>query len=252
MQKPEPKRLILITGAAGGIGKEIVKEFIRFEYIVIAIDRVDQPEDLMCSYYVQSDLDYFVRDVEYSDRVLCEIKKIIGQNGLFALVNNAAIQILGGADSLTRENWKQTLNVNLLAPFHLSQALLSDLEKVNGCIVNISSIHAKLTKKNFLAYSTSKAAMSSMTKAMAVDLGGRVRVNAIEPAAIETDMLKSGFSNSPDRYKMLAEYHPAGIIGSAIELSKLVRSIVEIDSSFFTGEVIAFDGGIGSVLHDPS
>jgi len=251
MQKPGIKRYVLITGAAGGIGKELVNEFIRGEYIVIAMDLVAQPEDLICTYYLQYNLEYFVNDLAYSDRVLCEIKKIIAQNGLYALINNAGIQILGGTDSLTREIWKQSINVNLLAPFYLSQALLSDLEEAKGCIVNISSIHARLTKNNFLAYSTTKAALSSMTKAMAVDLGGRIRVNAVEPAAIETDMLKSGFLNSPDKYKMLSEYHPAGIIGNAIELSKLVRSIVEIDSGFFTGEVIAYDGGISAVLHDP-
>jgi NAD(P)-dependent dehydrogenase (short-subunit alcohol dehydrogenase family) len=73
----------------------------------------------------------------------------------------------------------------------LAQGLLPELEKAAGSVINISSIHARLTKKDFVAYDNSKAAISGMTRAMAVDLGPRVRVNSIEPAAIETDMLKS-------------------------------------------------------------
>ena len=94
-----------------------------------------------------------------------------------ALMNNAAVQILGGFDSLTRSDWQQTLRVNLLAPCIWKQALMPGLEAAKGSVVNISSIHARLTKKNFVAYATSRAALSDMTRAMAADLGGRVRVN---------------------------------------------------------------------------
>jgi NAD(P)-dependent dehydrogenase (short-subunit alcohol dehydrogenase family) len=245
-------RYVLITGAAGGIGKAIVKEFSDVGYVVIASDCVPQPVDLICTHYVQSDLSEMMINKEYFNIIINKIQSFIGNNGLYALINNAAIQILGGVESLKIDDCNKTLNINLLAPLFLSQSLLKQLEKAKGSILNISSIHARLTKKNFLAYATSKAALSGMTKAMAVELGGRVRVNAIEPAAIETDMLKSGFSNSEEKYKLLAEYHPAGILGNVNELSRLVRSIVELDNGFFTGEVIGYDGGIGALLHDPA
>src|SRR3546814_11203245 len=101
--------------------------------------------------------------------------------------------ILESADALSRENWRSTLDVNLLAPFLWAQAFLPELEAVQGTVLNISSIHARLTKPNFIAYATSKAALCGMTRAMAVELGARVRVNAIGTEAIDRPTLRGGF-----------------------------------------------------------
>jgi NAD(P)-dependent dehydrogenase (short-subunit alcohol dehydrogenase family) len=244
-------RFAVITGAAGGIGQAMVQEFSANGYTVIATDWVPAPEGLGAHHYLQADLARTVEDEVYAEQVFGQIKTWLGKAGLAALINNAAVQILGGADSLTRNDWQQTLNVNLVAPFIWTQALLPALEHAKGSVVNISSIHAKLTKKNFVAYATSKAALSGMTKALAVDLGGRVRVNCIEPAAIATDMLKAGFDRNPAGLSLLAQYHPSGVIGSPRELANCVRKIIEIDTSFLNGAIVSFDGGISSCLHDP-
>src|SRR3546814_11034334 len=84
-------------------------------------------------------------------------------------------------------------------------------------VLNISSIHARLTKPNFIAYATSKAALSGMTRAMAVELGARVRVNAIEPVAIDTPMLRAGFEGNDAGYEQLRIFHPVKAIGSRSE-----------------------------------
>lgn len=246
-----PLRCVLITGAAGGIGRALAHEFHASGYTVIATDRGGKPADLPCAHYLQADLARTVSDAEYGSLVFADVKSVLGPNGLHALVNNAAIQILGGTDTLSRDDWQQTLSVNLLAPFFWAQALLPELESTKGCIINISSIHARLTKKNFVAYATSKAALSGMTKALAVDLGGRVRVNGIEPAAIATDMLKAGFDQNPEGLDLLAQYHPSGVIGTPHELASFARKIVEIDSLFLNGALLDFNGGIGACLHDP-
>ncbi len=241
----------LITGASGGIGKALVKAFAEGGYRVLATDR-SGPADLSESvYYLSVDLERFVNNVAYADAVISEVMQYIGEQGLDVLINNAAIQILGGVDSLQRDEWKRSLDVNLTAPFFLSQALLMPLEKVGGSVVNISSIHAKLSKKNFVAYSTSKAALSGLTRSMAVDLGHRVRVNAIEPAAIETPMLVTGFSEHPEHLKELADCHPQQRLGTPEEIAALALAIAQNRFGFMHGACISLDGGIGCRLHDP-
>lgn len=245
-------RYALITGAAGGIGGALVQEFVSNGYAVIATDQQHRPADLACAHYLQADLARTVSDEEYGNGVLTQVKHIIGRSGLHSLINNAAIQILGGVDSLTRVDWHQTLEVNLLAPFFWAQALLPELEAAKGSIVNISSIHAQLTKKNFVAYATSKAALSAMTRAMAVDLGPRVRVNAIEPAAIATPMLRAGFEGKPALFAQLEGCHPQQCIGQPAEVAKLALSMVAGGMKFLHGACIGLDGGISGRLFDPA
>lgn len=241
----------VITGAAGGIGQALVAEFRRNGYKVIATDQAPQPEDLVCERYLQADLVKTVNDVAYAEQVFKQIKQWLHGDGLHALINNAAVQILGGVESLTLQDWQTTLNVNLVAPFLLVQALLPELEQNHGSVVNISSIHAKLTKKNFIAYATSKAALSGMTKAMAVNLGGRIRINAIEPAAIETKMLLEGFKNNKKKYEELKKMHPINNIGDVAQVAKLVTTIASGDLSFLHGACVPLDGGISAKLVDP-
>ena len=240
----------LITGAAGGIGKALVKAFSEAGYRVLATDRIetaDLPESVS---YLSIDLERFVNDVAYADAVISEVMQYLGDPGLDVLINNAAIQILGGVDSLRRDKWKRSLDVNLTAPFLLTQALLAPLEKVAGSVVNISSIHARLTKRNFVAYATTKSALSGLTRSMAVDLENRVRVNAIEPAAIETPMLVEGFSEHPELLEDLAACHPQQRIGKPEEIAALAISIAENRFEFMHGACIPLDGGIGYRLHD--
>ena len=244
-------RYALITGAAGGIGRALVHEFAANDYAVIATDQTAQPADLACAHYLQADLARTVSDEDYGNGVLAQVKAIVGTHGLHALINNAAIQILGGADSLTRADWLQTLHVNLLAPFFWAQALLPEVEAAKGSIVNVSSIHARLTKKNFVAYATSKAALSGMTRAMAVDLGKRIRVNAIEPAAIATPMLMAGFEIQPSLFAQLEQCNPQQRIGQPDEVAKLALAIVAGGMEFLHGTCIGLDGGISGRLFDP-
>lgn len=247
-----PTRYALVTGANGGIGKAICEEFSANGYRVLATDCQPQPiTDLACSHYLPLDLQTFVQDETVAERFLKEVKTLVKDGELQALINNAAIQILGGVDSLTRHDWQTTLDINLSAPFLLSQGLVNELEAAKGSIVNISSIHAKLTKKNFVAYATSKAALSGMTRAMAVDLGPRVRVNAIEPAAIETEMLKAGFKLHPEKIEILKEYHPSNSLGHPKEIAQLAVYLANRTNTFITGTCLNIDGGIQSVLHDP-
>ncbi len=133
MSITQQSRFALITGATGGIGRALLQVFHDAGYQVIATGRMSQPVDLPCAHYIQADLGIVVEDETYAHKIITSIRDILNGNGLKVLINNAAIQILGGAESLTRKNWNQTLGVNLLAPFFLTQAMLPELESVNGC-----------------------------------------------------------------------------------------------------------------------
>lgn len=220
-------------------------------YAVIATDRAARPDDLQCRSYYSIDLARTVTDESYASAAIVPIRTELGANGLHVLVNNAATQVLGGVETLSRVDWRTTLDTNLLAPFFWTQALLPFLERARGSVVNVSSIHARLTKAGFVAYATSKAALSGLTRAMAVDLGARVRVNAIEPAAISTEMLKAGFADQPELYARLEDCHPQGRIGSPDEVAALALSLAQGELRFLHGACIGIDGGIGNRLHDP-
>jgi len=241
---------VLITGAAGGIGQALVAEFSAAGYRVLAVDCAPLPEVGPGVRYMPVDLARTVADEGYAATVFARVRESLGDRGLAALVNNAAVRILGETAQLSRGDWERTLDVNLLAPFFWTQGLLPELEAAHGCVLNVSSIHARLTKRNFVAYATSKAALSGLTRALAVDLGGRVRVNALEPAAIETPMLRAGFAGNAAGLDQLARFHPSGNMGAPEGLARLARQVVEGDR-FLHGAVIGFDGGIAGRLLDP-
>jgi NAD(P)-dependent dehydrogenase (short-subunit alcohol dehydrogenase family) len=247
MKKPA----VLVTGALGGIGRALCNEFHAHGFVVIAVDRVEG--NVAAHDILTENIAALVNNAELSAAFLCRIQEILDQEKavLRGLINNAAVQILGGVESLTAADWQETLDTNLLAPFVLAQLFLPQLEASRGAIVNISSIHEKLTKPGFVAYATSKAALSGLTRAMAVDLGPRVRVNAICPAAIHTPMLEAGFADQPERFAALHKSHPCGRIGLPEEVASIARYLVSDAPEFLTGSCLGLDGAIAGRLHDP-
>ncbi|MBO2577392.1 SDR family NAD(P)-dependent oxidoreductase [Shewanella algae] len=241
----------LVTGALGGIGKALTNEFVDAGYSVIATDIKSSNIKETNIYYLQLDLENFVLDENYAAEFYQNVSSITNGNGISCLINNAATQILADTGKITRRQWNASLNVNLSAPFFLSQLFLKDLEQNNGAIVNISSIHATQTKKQFVAYATTKAALSSMTRNMVLDVGNRIRINAIEPAAIATDMLKAGFSGKEEQYRRLEMFHPLGRVGTPSEVAKLAVFLSSKDAGFIQGACISASGGIQGCLSDP-
>lgn len=242
----------LVTGVNGAIGAAIASAYSSEGYEVIGLDIHDYPIGAQCKHYIKVDLNEYVKNENFSREINILIKDFLGDQGLHVLINNAAIQNISPIELMDRAKWQDSLNVNLLAPFFISQALLRELEKAQGCIINISSIHAKLTKKYFSNYAVTKAALSALTRSMAIELGSLVRINAIEPAAIDTPMLHQGFSGNKDRYNRLNLSHPTKRIGTSDEVAKLCILISESGVGFLNGACIQLDGGIGAVLHDPA
>lgn len=238
----------LITGAAGGIGRALCAEFKGAGYRVIATD-VAGASGVSSDHFVEADLKAVSRDEACLTRFVQQLN--LPASGLTVLVNNAAVQILNRTDMVSVQDWRDTLDVNVVAPFLLTQALLPYLEKAGGSVVNMGSVHAIATKPGFVCYATSKAALVGLTRALAVDLGGRIRVNAINPAAVATPMLLQGFKGKDAQFAALGGMHPLGRIAEPAEIAQAVLFLASRNAAFVTGAAFDVDGGILSRLHDP-
>ena len=239
----------LITGALGGIGQALCTEFKRAGYFVIGTDK--RAGLCTCDAFINIDIRELYAREDRRKGLVDEVRGIIGQNGLKVLVNNAATQILNRTDDIQILDWDDTLQTNLIAPFLMLQSFLPDLEAAKGSVVNIASIHSDLTKPRFVCYATSKAALVGMTRALAVDLGARIRVNAISPAATATPMLLAGFEGKSKEFDELAKNHPLERIAQPWEVAKTAIFLASEDAAFITGACLHIDGGIGGRLHDP-
>lgn len=253
----ESRKVVLITGSNGGIGQCLVENLLDRGYLVISTDVFSFDREISSKFssnylgHIQLNLISLVRDSGYAKDALNAIVELVAENHLFGLVNNAAVQILKPFVECSNQDWLESLEVNLMAPVTLSRILLPYLEVSRGSIVNISSIHSSLTKPFFSTYSTSKAALSGLTRAMAVELGNKVRVNCVEPAAIATPMLESGFSQFPELKVELENFHPTGTIGTPADVANAALFLLDSRNCFLNGCVLPLGGGIHSRLHDP-
>lgn len=241
------KKSVLITGANGGIGMALCVEFTNEGYFVIATDKVSGK--CQCDEFLQLDINSFVGSQKSTE--VSSLRNLIPANGIDCLVNNAATQILGSTEDITLDDWTNTLNTNLLAPFFTAQIFLKSLEKKHGSVINIGSVHARSTKPNFVCYATSKSALVGLTRSMAVDLGPRIRVNAINPAATATPMLLAGFEGKEKEYAELSKMHPLERIAEPKEIAQAAVFLSSQQSTFITGASLDIDGGISQRLHDP-
>ena len=245
-------KAVIVTGAAGGIGSEIVEVFQNHDWFVVPLDLRD-----VCGARAQLenfDLYRVVRDPVYRQKVIKTLKQSLPTDlERVALVNNAAVQRIGAAEELSLNDWDESWTVNVLAPFILSQALFDVFKSSNGRIINVGSIHSSLTKPEFAAYATTKGALNNLTKSLAIEWAPfGIAVNGICPAAIDTPMLRAGFQGKSAELAKLAQYHPTRNIGSPDDVASLAYFLAEFSSSFLTGSLFDLSGGISSVLHDPS
>jgi NAD(P)-dependent dehydrogenase (short-subunit alcohol dehydrogenase family) len=242
-------KTVVVTGALGGIGAALVRAFAGAGYRVVSCDR-RSPEKPSAD-FVEFDIARLVAEDNYRAATVRKLRAAIGTSGLKALVNNAAVQHLGRVGEVSAKALRDTFDTNVLGPFLMIQELLPDLEKATGSVVNISSVHATLTKPGFPAYASSKAALVGMTRAMAVDLGPRIRVNCVAPAATDTAMMRAGFEGNPEGLSALAAMHPSGRIATPAEIAAVVVFLASDAASAITGATMATDGGIAGRLHDP-
>ena len=247
------KRAVLITGCNGGIGQSICRVFRASDYLVIGTD-IHEHTKADCDHYIECNLLELVVDGSVHQKFTDCVNNILHdtQCALQALINNAAYQAVKPFRDLSVLAFQSSQQVNVMAPFVLAQRFERHLRDTQGAIVNMGSIHARLTKPGFCGYSTSKAGLSGLTRALALELCGEVTVNTILPAATSTDMLVAGFQDSPENFALLEAYHPVGRIAEPDEVAELALFLCSKNARFVTGAEIPIDGGIGGRLHDPA
>ena len=248
-EKIKKQKLAIVTGSSGAIGLAITSKLSSEGYKIIGID-IKPNRSKYLSHYLKFDLSLLKSDSDTKE-FLSQLTDKIGNNKIDLLINNAAIQYKDSLNEFNYLNWEKVMSVNLDAPLLLIHKLKEKFIK-HGLIINISSIHANLTKPGFLSYSVSKAALSSLTRSLAVNHGDTLRFVAIEPAAVETNMLKSGFGKKYNSLvKKLKKAHPTNSIAKPSTIAELVFAISSKALNFLNGSIIKLDGGISSRLHDP-
>ena len=241
-------RILLITGAAGGIGRATVKVFADEGWKVIGVDRAPKyeafPEN---GIYIQA-------DISLPERLEAIYDKVSGfTDTLDAVVHNAAIQIAKPLLDTTAEEWDMVMASNLRSVF-LGVKLAYPLLKARGggAIVNVSSVHAVATSAGIASYAASKGGLLSLTRAMAIEFASdEIRVNAILPGAVDTPMLRASFERGIagegdvlDRLENLARKTVNGRVGQPEEIARAIYFLADNQqSSFMTGQALIVDGG---------
>ncbi|MEM8814857.1 MAG: SDR family oxidoreductase [Pseudomonadota bacterium] len=170
---------------------------------------------------------------------------------LDCLVNSAGLLVRGDATETSDDAWRDTMTINLDVPFYLSRAAIPHLVETEGSIVNISSYWALSAGERAVAYSTSKAAVLLLTKAMAKDHGGDgVRVNAICPGGVDTPMLALGAEEEDmevDEFlEMVATFSPNGRIATPEDIANIVVFLAGDLAAQINGATIPVDGGLSA------
>ncbi|MCL4528954.1 MAG: SDR family oxidoreductase [Chloroflexi bacterium] len=241
-------KTVLITGAAGGIGRATVNLFSEKGWRVIGVDRAEFGKDFpRDGLFIQSDIALpedmhaiFERAHAFTD-------------SLDALVNNAAIQVAKPLIETTVDEWDAVMASNLRSVF-LGVKLAHPLLKARGggAVVNVSSVHAIQTSVNIAAYAASKGGMLALTRAMAIEFApDNIRVNAILPGAVDTPMLRAGLGRGhvghgdmQERLDNLARKTVSGKVGTPEEIAHAIYFLADNEqSSFMTGQALVVDGG---------
>jgi NAD(P)-dependent dehydrogenase (short-subunit alcohol dehydrogenase family) len=240
----QPRRTLLLTGASRGIGHATVKRFSSAGWRVITCSRHAFPEECPWEAGPEDHIQVDLSDAAATTTAIAEIKNRLEQNELHALVNNAGISPKGkdgsrlGTLETAVADWQHVIQVNLLAPIMLARGLIDELKRAHGAVVNVTSIAgSRVHPFAGAAYSTSKAALASLTREMAADFGPLgVRVNAIAPGEIDTAMLSPGTDK-------LVEQIPLRRLGTTDEVAKIIYVLCTETSSYVNGAEIHINGG---------
>lgn len=244
----DTQKFVLVTGAAGGIGRATVNLFFEKGWHVVGIDRSDFGEGFPAN-------GLFVRsDISRPEDMQAIFEKVSAvTDSLDALVNNAAMQVAKPLVETTVEEWDAVMNANLRSVF-LGVKLAHPLLKARGgaAVVNVSSVHAIQTSANIAAYAASKGGLLALTRAMAIEFApDNIRANAILPGAVDTPMLRAGLGRGhvgqgdvQERLDNLARKTVNGRVGTPEEIAHAIYFLADNQqSSFMTGQALVVDGG---------
>ena len=246
-------KVAVITGSSKGIGRAIALAFAKSNtYSGIVVNARKREEAERVAKEVQdignSNSIAVIADVSQEAdciRLIDEIVKYYGR--IDVLVNNAGIQQEVPFEDTSIDVWQKIIAVDLTGPFVCSREAVKHMLNQNpkgGCIINISSVHQIIPKPHYLPYATSKAGIEMMTKTLALELAhDNIRVNAVAPGAIETDMNEELKEDRAELNKVLRRI-PLRRIGTSEEVANMVEFLASDKASYVTGSTFFVDGGM--------
>lgn len=240
------KKVALVTGVMGGVGSATAQMFLDEGWQVFGLDR-NAPEDSPDgAHFIVCNL----ADPEAIKAAYAAITHSVDR--LDALVNNAAIQICKPLVEMSLEEWDLTMATNLRPAFLTVKSGYELLKRVKGSIINVSSVHAVATSKDIAAYAASKGGLVALTRAMAIEFApDGIRVNAILPGALDTQMLRDGLrrghaggGSDDELIENLSNKTVMGRIGRPEEIAQTILYLADSQQSgFMTGNAMVVDGG---------
>jgi NAD(P)-dependent dehydrogenase (short-subunit alcohol dehydrogenase family) len=250
MKSEFSQKNLLITGATSGIGRATALRFAQAGANIAAVGR-DETE---LKHLEQALLDLKVRCVMIPadlarggsvDLALTRTIEVLG--GIDILVNAAGHISNGTIQTTTTEAWDAMLDINLRSVFLLMQKALPTLIERRGNIVNVSSVTGLRAFPGVLAYCVSKAGLDQLTRCAALELAAQgVRVNAVNPGVVITEIHKRGGMNN-DQYEHFLEHsretHPLGRVGRPEEIAELIAFLASDRAAWITGATYSIDGG---------
>jgi NAD(P)-dependent dehydrogenase (short-subunit alcohol dehydrogenase family) len=239
-------RVVVVSGASAGIGRASVEALLDADAdtVVAGIDRAPFPEDVAERYGSRLfGLEVDVTDHDAVERAVAAIEERAGTP--HALVCSAGIQLYGDAATMPRADFDRVLAVNLGGTFACCQAVGRRMvEAGRGAIVNVASISMWFGFPRRLSYITSKGGIGGLTQTLAVEWAPHgVRVNAVAPGMIETELVRMAFDEGLVSRETAAANHALNRIGQPHEVAAAIRFLLSDDASFITGEILNVDGG---------
>ncbi|MEC7712958.1 MAG: SDR family oxidoreductase [Candidatus Thermoplasmatota archaeon] len=233
-------KVAIVTGGSKGIGYSIAERFLKEGAKVIICSRNKAELSKAAS---KLGCDFHQLDVSDSSGVKSMSEWFSKEHGnLDILVNNAGLIRPGRITNITEEDWDLQINVNLKGPYLMSNNFLPHMSN-GGAILNISSTVGLRAMKGAAAYCASKGGVVNLTRAMALDLAGKIRVNCICPAVVDTPMVDERVQAGSVSRRFLEKVQPIGRMGKPAEIASMALHLCGPEAEWTTGSIITIDGG---------
>lgn len=238
------QKTAIVTGASQGIGLACAQRLVREGARVMLVDI--RPEGQAAAEALGDAARFFCADVSQKADVDAMIAATLDAFGhIDILVNNAGVTHAADFLELAEDDFDRVLRINLKSMFLCSQAAARDMVKRgSGCIINMSSVNAELTIPNQVPYVISKGGVNQLTRVAAISLAPHgIRVNAIGPGTILTELARKAVLGSPEARHTILSRTPLGRCGEPEEVASIAAFLASDDASYMTGQTLYADGG---------
>ncbi|KQO29049.1 3-oxoacyl-ACP reductase [Flavobacterium sp. Leaf82] len=234
----------IVTGGNSGLGFATAKKLCENGIKTYIIGRSKEKTEEACAEIGENAIPVLY-DLNDISGIPAMIENITKNNSIDILVNNAGINLKKEFIEVTDEDFLSVIHTNLLSVFAVSREVVKNMKtNKGGSIVNISSMASQYGIPKVIAYSASKGAIESMTRAMAVELAPfGIRVNCIAPGFIKTKMSSAALDNDPERKNKVLSRTPMGFLGEPSDIADAVYYFALSESKYTTGTVLPVDGG---------